>query len=334
MEFSLVRIATVQQARMLFDQLGCHSAGTDIMAPKAILIGLRIDSLLPQAANVLKQEMLAKGGEVAVPAGALRMEAGRVSCVAIGTPSQFARLDQVLQGQPFELPEVASKLRFLCALATSKPSVLPFGAHTAQSIGGLVDCDRTPPGVRDRIANAVALAWNLLEQRCTFLVVEGSDGSVVQDVVKRIAGQAACPVAAWVHGPPPVVATTSTLMVAEDSHGAPREHIPDGPVFAICSRPNPVDFLHDVVSAGISPERLFITCTLAPDPVARAQYMRALPRVDAVVLRQRDVTALPAATIASALTTLTQQGVSVVITDVPSLVGAWLAAIRESPWNS
>lgn len=333
LELSLVRIATVQQARTLFDRLGCHSTGTDIMAPKAVLIGIRIDGLSPQAANILKQEMLAKGGEVAVPAGALRMEANPVSCIAFGTLSQFARLDQGLQGQPFGLPQIASRLRLLCTLATSKPSVLPFDAHAAQSIGGLVDCDKTPPGVLDRIANTVALAWNMLEQRCTFLVVEGSDGSVVQEVVKRIAGRAACPVAAWVHGDQQIVAMPSMLMVAEDGHGTPQAPLPDGPVFALCSGPNPVDFLHSVVSAGISPERVFITCTLAPDTAARVEYVRALPRIDAVVLRQRDLTALSAATVASALTALTQQGVSVFITDAPSLVGAALAAIHQSPWS-
>jgi hypothetical protein len=332
-ELSLVRIATVQQAHDMLERLSCHPAGVNLMAPKTLLVGIRIDGLLPQAANILKQEMLAKGGEVAVPASALRMDVDRVSCIAFGTPSQFARLDQVLQGQPFELPDIASRLRLLCTLAISKPSGHPFDAPTGIDVGGLVDCDKAPPGVRDHIANTVALAWNLLEQRCTFLVVEGSDSSVVRQVVERLAGRAACPVAAWIHGDEPVDTALSAPMVVEENRGMQPGVLSNGPLFALCSSPNPVDFLQKVVSAGVSPEKLFITCALALDPATPAAYLRALPRVDAVILRQQDIAAFSAATIASALTDLSRKGVCTFITDAPSVIGAALFAFHENPWS-
>jgi hypothetical protein len=329
-----VRIATVQQAHDMLERLGCHPAGINLMAPKALLVGIRIDGLLPQAANILKQEMLSKGGEVAVPAGALRMDVDRVSCIAFGTPSQFARLDQVLQGQPFELPDVASRLRLLCTLAVSKPSGHPLDSHSGIDVGGIVDCNKVPPGVHDHIANTVALAWNMLEQRCTFLVVEGSDSSVVREVVERLAGTAACPVAAWTHGNELVDTALSAPMVVEESRGMQRGVPSNGPLFAVCSSPNPVDFLQKVVSAGANPEKLFITCALTLDPAIRTTYLRALPRVDAVILRQQDIAALSTATIASTLTDLTRQGVCTFITDAPSLVGAALSAIHDNPWSS
>jgi len=333
LELSLVRIATVEQAQALFGSLGCTPAGIGIMAPKALLIGIRIDGLPPQAANILKQEMLAKGGEVAVPAGALRLDAQPVSCVVLGTLSQYTQLNQTLQGQPFGLPEVAARLRFLCALAATKPSTLPLDSHAAHTVGGLVDCDRTSPGVRDSIANAVAHAWSLLEQRCAFLMVEGSDPSIVQEVAGRLVGRAACPVALWVHGAQSIVASSSPVTVTEEHRPVLGGLPTDSPVFALCSGPDPVGFLQTVVSAGVNPEQLFITVASAHDARDSAEYLRLLPRIDAVVLRQRDAAALSAATIASALTSLTHLGVSVFLTDAPSLVGEALAAIGDNPWS-
>jgi hypothetical protein len=333
LKLSLVHIATVQQARGLLDRLGCHATGVDLMAPKALLVGIRIDGLLPQAANILKQEMLAKGGEVAVPAGALRMEADRVSCIALGTLSQFARLDQVLQEQPFELPELASRLRLLCALTTSKASRHSFGSTFGTDVGGLVDCDRMPPGVHDRIANTIALAWNLLEQRCTFLVVEGSDSSMVHQVVEGLAGTAACPVTTWVHGSRPIAPALSMPMIVEEGCRMQPDVLTDGPVFALCSSPNPVDFLQDVVSAGVDLNRLFVTCALNLDPTTPTEYPGILPRVDAVILRQQDIVTLSIATQASALTSLLQQGVCAFITDAPSRIDALLTAVRQNPWR-
>jgi dihydropteroate synthase len=333
LELSLVRIATVEQAQALFDRLGCTPAGAGIMAPKALLIGIRIDGLLPQAANILKQEMLAKGGEVAVPAGALCLNAEPVSCIVFGTVSQYTQLNQTLQGQPFGLPGVAARLRLLCALAATKPSAFHINSPDAYSIGGLVDCDRTAPGVRDPIANAVASAWNLLEQRCAFLMVEGSDASVVQEVAGRLVGRAACPVALWVHGAQPEDVGSLPQMVAEE-HGAILGKLPTGaPVFALCAGPDPISFLQSVVSAGVNPEQLFITVAPTHDSRAGAEYLRLLPRIDAIVLRQRDMAALSSATIASAVTSLTHLGTSVFLTDAPSLVGEALAAIHDSPWS-
>lgn len=333
MKLSLVHIKTVQQARTLLDRLDCHATGVDLMAPKALFIEIRIDGLQPQAANILKQEMLARGGEVAVPASALRMEADRVNCIALGTLSQFARLAEVLPEQPFELSELASRLRLLCALATSKPSRHAFGSTMGIDIGGLVNCDTVPCGVRDRIANMIALAWNLLEQRCTFLVVKGSDDTIVSEVVQRLVGKAACPVTIWVHDGQSVTTAMSLPLIVEEGARTQPGMLTDNPVFALCSSPDPADFLQDVVSSGVDVDRLFVTCALSLDPATPPEYLCALPRVDAVIIHQQDLLMLSAATQAGALTRLLQQGVSTFITDAPSRISSLLTAICQDPWS-
>ena len=50
--------------------------GIKIMAPKGDFLLVKAEGLSPQAANILKQEMLAKGGEVAVSWEHARLEGG------------------------------------------------------------------------------------------------------------------------------------------------------------------------------------------------------------------------------------------------------------------
>src|SRR5450756_1928832 len=159
--------------------MGCYPVGAELMAPKAVFLAIRVKRLLPQAANILKQEMLAKGGEAAVPSGALRMEAGRVDCIVMGTLAQYTRLVDILKQQPFELSDLANRLQLFTGLAAARPARTWFGTDADVAIGGLVDCDFRPPGVHDHAANAVARAWNLLEERSDFLVVTGSNNSMV-----------------------------------------------------------------------------------------------------------------------------------------------------------
>jgi hypothetical protein len=327
-------MSTVQQAHDLLNDLGCLSVGADLMAAKAVFLVTRVNGLLPQAANILKQEMLAKGGEVAVPSGALRMETGRVDCIVMGTLAQYARLADILKQQPFELPDLAKQLQLFAGLAAARPARGRFGLGADVAIGGLVDCDLRPPGVHDHAANAVALAWNLLEQRSDFLVVMGSNISMVRDVAQRLVGTAACPVAAWVPNSQPIALAPEMPIIAQQGCGLPGN---DGPVLAMCTDEGAADFIEELVLSGVGAERLFITAMLhhgPSDTVSEHLVPVGLPRLDAVLVRQQDIAMLSMSTRASVLTRLVDRGASVFITDAPRHVGELLDAIRKDPWNS
>ena len=334
MELSLLHMSTVQQARDLLNALGCFSVGADLMAGKAVFLVMRVNGLLPQAADILKREMLAKGGEVAIPSGALRMEAGRVDCIVMGTLAQYARLVDILKQQPFELSDLAKRLQLFAGLAAARPASGWLGPGGDVAIGGLVDCDLRPPGVHDHAANAVALAWNLLEQRSDFLVVMGSNISMVQDVAQRLVGTAACPVAAWVPNGRPITLARAMPVIAQQSCGLSGT---DGPVLAMCPDEGAAGLIEELVLSGVGAERLFITAMLhhgPSDTVSRPLVPVGLPRLDAVLVRQQDIAMLSMSTRASVLTRLVDRGASVFITDVPRHVGELLTAIREDPWNS
>jgi len=86
------------------------SCGIEIMAPKAITHIVRVNSLSNIAANILKQEMLSLGGEVAVSRGALTGKVKKTDCLIMANLVQFQRLDQKLHRQPFGLANLASDL--------------------------------------------------------------------------------------------------------------------------------------------------------------------------------------------------------------------------------
>jgi hypothetical protein len=327
-------MSTVQQAHDLLNGLGCYSLGADIMATKAVFLVIRVNGLLPQAANILKQEMLAKGGEVAVPSGALRMEAGRVDCIVMGTLAQYTRLVDILKQQPFELSELAKRLQLFAGLPAARPARSWFGTGANVAIGGLVDCDFRPPGVHDYVANAVALAWNLLEERSDFLVVTGSSISMVQDVAQQLVDTAACPVTAWVPNGRPITLAPEMPVIAQQGCGLPGTN---GPVLAMCTDEGAADFIEELVSAGVGVERLFVTAMLRHSPSDTGSgYLVpfGLPRLDAVLVRQQDISMLSMSTRVCVLTRLVDRGARVFITDTPRHVGEFLDAVRKDPWNS
>jgi len=333
-ELSLLHMSTAQQAHDLLNGLGCYSAGADIMATKAVFLVIRVNGLLPQAANILKQEMLAKGGEAAVPSGALRMDAGRVDCIMMGTLAQYARLVEILKQQPFELSDLARRLQLFAGLATAHPATSWFGTDADIAVGGLVDCDFRPPGVCDQEANTIALAWNLLEERSDFLVVTGSDKSMVQDVAQQLVRTAACPVAAWVPNSQPIILAPLMPVIVQQGYALSNT---DGPVLAMCTDERAADLIEELMSSGIGAERLLITTMLHYSPsntVSGALLLAGLPRLDAVLVRQQDIAMLSMMTKASILTRLVDLGARVFITDAPRRVGELVDAIREDPWNS
>jgi dihydropteroate synthase len=84
--------------------------GVRIMAPKAEGFLVRIDKLSCIAANILKQEMLSCGGDVALPREALTGKTQKTDCLLILTRAQFNRLKEKLLLQQFGLNRLAGEI--------------------------------------------------------------------------------------------------------------------------------------------------------------------------------------------------------------------------------
>jgi dihydropteroate synthase len=84
--------------------------GIERMCGKALFRLFKVSGLDVRAANILKQEMLSRGGEVAVSREVYEMRAEKADCVVMGTLTQFERLVPKLRLQPFGLCHLADSM--------------------------------------------------------------------------------------------------------------------------------------------------------------------------------------------------------------------------------
>ena len=106
----ILEVSSPKELRQILQEIRVDNYGIKIMLPKAIQHLVRINSLSCIAANILKQEMLSLGGDVAIARDALTGRAKKTDCLLMATLSQFNRLTDKLKKQPFGLDRLASDL--------------------------------------------------------------------------------------------------------------------------------------------------------------------------------------------------------------------------------
>ncbi|MFH1128655.1 MAG: dihydropteroate synthase [Candidatus Omnitrophota bacterium] len=99
-----------KELKKLMQNIKVDPYGIDIMLPKSIQRLVRVNSLSCIAANILKQQMLSLGADVALARGALTGKAKKTDCLLMGTLAQFKRLTEKLEKQPFGLDNLAGDL--------------------------------------------------------------------------------------------------------------------------------------------------------------------------------------------------------------------------------
>ena len=90
---------------------GADPAGIRFMAPKAVHRLVMLEGVLPQQANIIKQEMLSKGGEAAIFRGAVDCSVSEGNVLLMGTLRQYDVFLNKLKAQPFGLPSLAVRIR-------------------------------------------------------------------------------------------------------------------------------------------------------------------------------------------------------------------------------
>lgn len=91
-------------------QLGVDGGGVSILSKKMKHLCIAIESLHVGAANILKQDALSIGADVAVPKGTVTAAVPRVNVLLIATVKQLEQLIIKERAQPFGLKEVAKAL--------------------------------------------------------------------------------------------------------------------------------------------------------------------------------------------------------------------------------
>ncbi len=105
------RFGSPAELRAAFEALGVTPEGTARMLPKAEILFVQVEGATLVQANILKQEMLAAGGDAAVRRETVLGGEGRTDVILFGTRPAFEAMLRGLEGQPFSLPKLGRAVR-------------------------------------------------------------------------------------------------------------------------------------------------------------------------------------------------------------------------------
>ncbi len=102
--------SSIEEAERAFENIGCDLAGIKIMNEKAVFWTLHLKNISLRAAIILKQEMMALGGEVVQSKEVMTLTPEKTDALLLGTQKQYRKLIQKLYQQPFGCKEIAAQL--------------------------------------------------------------------------------------------------------------------------------------------------------------------------------------------------------------------------------
>ncbi|MHB1254078.1 MAG: dihydropteroate synthase [Candidatus Humimicrobiaceae bacterium] len=131
MEYKIrqIFINNKEEAYDEFKKIGSTAEGAKIMSDKFINFVIRVDGVESKAVNILKQEMLARNGDVVVPRNALYSSGEKSDVIIFGTKKNIRSLIDKIKLQPFGLKAMSLGLEeFLNSLGKNKSkSILKIG---------------------------------------------------------------------------------------------------------------------------------------------------------------------------------------------------------------
>lgn len=106
----MLAIGDLEQAARAIAAVGADDQGQRIMKLKSVFRVLRVSGLSFRAANILKQELLAAGGDAAVHRDVVKCQEGATEAVLMATLKHYRQLVKKLRMQPFGLAELGQQI--------------------------------------------------------------------------------------------------------------------------------------------------------------------------------------------------------------------------------
>jgi len=127
----LLHISSYEEAKKEISRVNVEKVSIPMMSPKAIHITIKIENLPSYGANIIKQEMLSKGGEAAVSKNAVNCREESSDAIIMGTLKQISLLVDKLKMQPKSLRILGNELeRILRGIKGQKPKQFITNKHT------------------------------------------------------------------------------------------------------------------------------------------------------------------------------------------------------------
>mgnify|MGYP000288945608 CR=1 FL=1 len=126
----LLFIENMSTSKEEIRKIGVDAAAIPWLSTKALFITMKIENVSTFAANIIKQEMLGKGGDVAVNRGVANFSTQTSDILIMGTYSQYKKLIYKLEMQSGSLKEIGEEIqRILTGLDIGKPEYFECGKH-------------------------------------------------------------------------------------------------------------------------------------------------------------------------------------------------------------
>ena len=109
-EAELLQIKNIEDCQKVMLSIGSTSTGSQVMKKKTLILNILLNNISTTEALIIKQEMLARGGDAALPREAVSHETQKVSLIISGTQLQVERLINKIRHQVRELPVIADIL--------------------------------------------------------------------------------------------------------------------------------------------------------------------------------------------------------------------------------
>lgn len=229
-----------EEVRRSLVEIGVHPAGLAIMAPKFAHHVFRLHQVPLRAAILLKEEMLARGGEAAVSWAVAGLACEATDVLLSGTATHYRGLVEKLRAQPFGLPGWAEDLATALAAVEGgeRPEILELPQHPlplARRTYVMGILNLTPDSFSDggrypTVEAAVAAAEAMVEQGADLIDLGGEStrpGAAAVPVEEELAR--VVPVAERLAGRLPVPLSVDTVKprVAEAALGCGVELVND-----------------------------------------------------------------------------------------------------------
>ncbi|HFU77042.1 MAG TPA: dihydropteroate synthase [Epsilonproteobacteria bacterium] len=120
----IYKLGSISDKKKALKSLGVESGGVGIMAKKMELMYFFIKDLKCPAANILKQDALSVGADLAVPGGVILCEKELYDCILIGTHKHMEILSKKELAQPFGLKTVANELKKFLAVKDTPTQIM------------------------------------------------------------------------------------------------------------------------------------------------------------------------------------------------------------------
>lgn len=186
-----IRIGSPSEAVGVLKEIGVDPYGIKAMVPKMHTLNVIVRRIACKVANIMKQEMLSIGGDVAVSRGTVDCSIDQTDAVIIGTAKQVSLFAEKISIQPFGLKRLSEDLKTLIRnieqrdfIIRTPERTISLGDHTA--IMGILNM--TPDSFSDgsrfkNLKEAVACGEQMEEDGADIIDVGGESTRPGADAV-------------------------------------------------------------------------------------------------------------------------------------------------------